>query len=81
MQAIHITGIQANGMASFSCRIPVLKEIVGHLWRTSHLAGSLQTKDEEIKDKAIVLENKCRELQSTDQTEGVGMRHIFVCQG
>ncbi len=50
------------GVASFSGRVAVLEEVIGHLWRTSHLAGSLQTEDKEIKDKAIILENKCGEL-------------------
>lgn len=68
-------------MASFSRRITVLKEVVRHLWRTSHLAGALQTENQEIEDKAVVLENECRELQSTDQDKGVSVCHVFVCQG
>ncbi len=55
VEAIHITGIQANGMASFSGRVAVLEEVIGHLWRTIHLASALQTEDKEIKDKACVV--------------------------
>jgi len=40
----------------------------------------LQAKNEEIKDETIVLEDKGRELRTTNETEHIHVRHILVGQ-
>ncbi|KAG1742030.1 hypothetical protein EDB19DRAFT_1907795 [Suillus lakei] len=40
-----------------------------NLWRTRHLASSLQAKNEDTKDKTVVLEDEGRELKTADETE------------
>ena len=42
------------------CRVSILQEVVGYLRRPSHFACTLQTKDEQIENQTVVLENKCR---------------------
>ena len=66
MQMINIMGVQANGVLSLRCRILVLQEVVGHLRRPSHFACMSQTKDKQIENQVIVLEDECGELQTTD---------------
>ena len=80
VQAINITGIQADGVTSLCSRIAILQEVIRHLWRTGHFAGSLQAKNEEIKDKTVVLEDKGRELKTTNETERIRVCHILVSQ-
>ena len=80
VQFIDVAGVETDRMADFGGRITVLEEIVGHLGRTSHLAGTLETEDEEIHNEAVVLENKRGELQSTDEAVGVRVGHVFIGQ-
>jgi hypothetical protein len=80
VQAINITGVQADGVTSLCSRIAILQEVIGHLWRTGHFASLLQAKNEEITDKTVVLEDKGRELKTTNETERIRVRHILVGQ-
>ena len=67
VQAINITGVQADGVTSLCSRITILQEVIGHLWRTSHFVSSLQAKNEEIKDKTVVLKDKGRESKTINE--------------
>ena len=68
VQAINITGVQADGVTSLCSRIAILQEVIGYLWRTG------------IKDKTVVLEDKGRELKTTNETERIRVHHILVGQ-
>ena len=80
VQAINITGAQAYGVTGLCSRIARLQEVIEHLWRTGHFPSLLQAKNEEIKDETIVLEDKGRELRTTNETEHIHVRHILVGQ-
>ncbi len=78
MQTIDVTGVEPDRVASFSGGIPILQEVVGHLRGSSHLAGSMETENEQIKDKAVVLEDESRKLKTADETKSIDMSHILV---
>jgi hypothetical protein len=65
-------------MSGFSLPIPELQEVVRALRWTSNFAGTLETKQQKVKNKSIVLENKRRELKATNHTVAVNMIHVFV---
>jgi len=53
MEPIYIVRVQTDGVASLRSRSAILEKVV-----SSHLAGSLETKDE----KTLILKDKCGEL-------------------
>ena len=81
VQTINITRVKSDGMTSLRRGIAILKEVVWHLRRACHLAGSLKAKNEQIQYEAVVLENKGRELKTTNEAKRINMGHVLVCQG
>src|SRR5258708_11819874 len=67
-------------MPCLGCGVTELKEIIGHLWRPSHLASPLQAQDENIKHKTIILEDEGRKLETTNHTVRICMRHVLVSE-
>ena len=57
-------------------RVVVLQEVVRHLRRSCHFTRTLQAKDQQVEHQTLALEDEGRELQSTDETESVGMGHV-----
>ena len=51
---------------------------VGALRNTGELACPRQTKDEQIQNKTIVLNDEARKLQSSDESVRIGMHHVLV---
>jgi hypothetical protein len=45
-----------------------LKEIIRHLWRSSHLTSSLQAQNEDVEHETVILEDKSQKLESTNHT-------------
>ena len=80
LEAINISRIQPDRMASFCSRIPVLQKVVWHLGWSSHLTGSLKAKNEQVKNKTIVLKHESRKLETTNEAEGIDVRHILVSE-
>jgi hypothetical protein len=80
MNAIDVSRVQANGMASLGRNVSVLEEVVGHLGRTSHLTRALQAKNEDIQDQTVVLKNESGELQTSDEAIPIRMGHVLVRQ-
>ena len=77
---VNVTGVQPDRMARLGCRVTVLQEVVRHLQWTGHLARALQAENEEIKDETIVLEDESQELEASNQTVRVRVRHVLVRQ-
>src|SRR6266567_2080456 len=65
-------------MPCFGSRVTELKEIIGHLWWSGHLASPLQAQDENVEHQTIVLEDEGRKLKSTNHTVRICMRHVLV---
>ena len=87
VQAINITGVQADGATSLCSRIAILQEVVGDFWRTCHFASSLQAKNEDIKDKTVVLEEgrfdiptpiQCTPCNLPPRELGKHLLHLFT---
>ena len=53
------------------------EEVIWHLWRSGHLAGSLQPKDQQVQHQAVVLNNEGGKLEATDHTIRVGVIHVL----
>jgi len=68
MKLVHITRIETDRVMCFGCGVTELKEVVGQLWRSSHLASPLQAQDEDIEHKSIILEDKGRKLKPANHT-------------
>jgi hypothetical protein len=77
MEAVDVARIEADWVARFGYGVAILQEIVGHLRGPGHFTGAMQSEDEQVKDKPIVLEYECRELESTDQAIGIVVRHVW----
>ena len=77
VQTVDVAGVETDGVSSFGSRVAVLEEVVGLLWRTSHFAGSVQTEDQEIENETVVLEDKGRELETTDEAIRIGVSHVW----
>lgn len=75
---VNVTRVQTNGMRRLCLHVREREILILLTWRTSKLAGSVETEDEEIADEAIVLHDKGRELETANEAVGVGVRHIFV---
>ena len=60
--------IDVAGVGSDGWRVAVLQEIVRQLRRSSHLAGTLQTQDDQVRYETLGLENEGGELKTTDET-------------
>ena len=80
MNAVDVALIESNGMSGLGGRVAELEKLVGHLWRTGKLAGSLQTKDQQVEHQSVVLRDERRELQTTNQTIGIDVVHILVVE-
>ncbi|KAF9645953.1 hypothetical protein BDM02DRAFT_3271340 [Thelephora ganbajun] len=66
MQLVDVVRVERDKMRDFRGRIAVLNKIAWHPRETSHLAGTLETEDEEIHDETVELEGEGGKLQSTD---------------
>lgn len=77
METVDVTGVQPDWMASLCGRITILEEVVGHLWGTCHLARTGETKDKEIENKSVVLEDEGGELKPANQTVCICVGHIY----
>jgi hypothetical protein len=53
-------------------------ELMGVVVRTSHICGSVQTQDQQVKYKTVELHDETRELEPMQDTVDVRVVHIFV---
>ena len=78
MNAVDIARVQPDGMGDFSGHVLEIKEIVGHLRRSGHFRGALQTQHQQIQHQTRVLSDERGELKAADDAVRVGVVHIFV---
>jgi hypothetical protein len=77
---IDISCVQSDRMSGLGLPITELQEVVGALRWASNFAGTLETKQKEVKNKAIVLEDERRELEATNHTVTVNVVHVLICE-
>ena len=53
------------------------EEVIWHLRRAGHLAGTLQPEDQQVQHQAVVLNNEGGKLQAADHTVRVGVVHVL----
>lgn len=66
VETIDVTRVEAYGMCHFRRHVLERQEIVRHLWWSSHLTGTLESKYKKIKNKTVVLDNEGGKLQASD---------------
>ena len=80
VDAVDIVRVETNRMTCLCSRATVLQEVVRRLWGTGRdLCSALQTKDGDIEDEVIVLEDEGRELKTTNETVCICVRHVWGC--
>jgi hypothetical protein len=67
-------------MSGLGLPITELQEVVGALRWASNFAGTLETKQKEVKNKAIILEDERRELEAPNHTVTVNVVHVLICE-
>jgi hypothetical protein len=65
-------------MSSFGVKVLEGHELIRVMNWTSKFRCTLKSEDEKIEYKAVVLENERSELESSDETVRVRVRHVFV---
>ena len=75
--AVHVAGVEPDGMAGLGVNILEGEEVIGHLRGTGHLTGSLQAQHKKIQHQATVLDNEGGKLETTNDPIGVSMVHIL----
>ena len=78
MEPVHVVRVETDRMPCFGRRVAELREIIRHLWRSSHLASPLQAQNEDIEHETVILEDKGRKLESANHTIRIRMRHVLV---
>lgn len=58
MYSVNVSGVETDGVRRFGDNILEGQEVIWHLRRSNHFAGSLQAKHQQVKDKAIELDNE-----------------------
>ena len=64
-------------MSGLSLYILETHKLIRTLWRPSQFRGSLKTQNEDVKNQTVVLSDETGELKTSDQTIGVGVRHVL----
>lgn len=65
-------------MGTLSGRVLEAEEVIGHLRRSSHLTGSVQTQHQQVHHQPIVLHDERGKLQATDDTVRVCVVHVLL---
>ena len=78
MDPIYVSRIQPNRVPGLNFCVPISNELIRHLWRTSNLSSSSQSKKQEIQHKPIILYNKRSKLESTYKTIRICVTHILI---
>ena len=72
MYLVDVTRVQPDRVTSLGGRVTELQEIVGHLRRTCHLASALQSEDQDVENKTVVLykESSRRSVPAMKSSQG-----------
>lgn len=77
MDAVDVSTVQADGVSTLCSTVLEAEEIIGHLWRSSHFTGTVETQNEQVHHQPIVLHNEGGKLQASDDAVGVGVVHVL----
>jgi len=77
VKSFDVARVQPDGMSHFGRDVLKREEVVGHLWRSSHFAGTLQSEHQEVKNKSVVLDDERGELETADDAVRVGVVHVL----
>ena len=77
MYSINVSRVQPDGMCCFRDDILEGEEVVGHLWWTRHLGGTIQTQHKQVKNQTVELHDEGSKLQATGDAVGVGVVHVL----
>ena len=78
VDTVDVARVQADGMGDFRRHVLENQEIVGHLRRSGHFRGALQTQHQQVQHQTEVLGNERGELKASDDAVRVRVVHIFV---
>lgn len=53
------------------------QEVVGHVWRTRHVGGTVQAQQEQVHNQPVVLDYEAGKLQTTDGSVRVVVVHVL----
>ena len=65
-------------MCHFRRHVLERQEVVRHLWRSSHLTGTLQTQHKKVEYQPVILDDERRKLQATDDAVRIGVIHVLI---
>lgn len=77
VNTVNVSAKEADGVGHFRGNVLEAEEIVGHLRRASHLAGTMQAQHKQVHHQAIILDDEGSKLQSPDDPIGVGVVHVL----
>ena len=77
VDAVDVAAVQSDRVGALSGRVLETEEVVGHLRRAGHLAGTVQAQHQQVHHQAVVLHNEGGELEPPDDAVRVGMVHVL----
>jgi len=80
VDGLDVSGIQTNGVLRLHLDVVVGQKVVRQIWRSSHLGSSLQSKNQDVQDETIVLDDEGRELETSNQSIRVDVVHVLVVE-
>ena len=78
VHSIDVARVEPDRMGHFGGHVLEDKEIVGHLRRTGHFRGALETQHQQVEHQAEVLGDERGELQTADDAVRVRVVHVLV---
>lgn len=77
MDAVDVAAVQPDRMGTLCGCVLETQKVVGHLWRTGHLTGTVQAQHQQIHHQAIVLDDERGKLETPDDAVGVCVVHVL----
>src|SRR6218665_291969 len=77
MYTVNVSGVETNGVRRFCSNILEGQKVIWHLRRSNHFTGSLQAEYQQVKDKAIELDDERCKLQTSDDAIRVRVIHVL----
>lgn len=75
--AVDVAAVQADGVGALRSRVLEAEEVVGHLGRAGHLAGTVQAQHQQVHHQPVVLHDERGKLQPSDDAVRVGVVHVL----
>lgn len=77
VNAVNVSAEKADGMGHLSGNVLEAEEVIWHLGRPSHFAGTVQAQHQQVHHKPVILDNEGGKLQPTNNPIGVGVIHVL----